>query len=177
MAILRRAGNRQVQFSGLTTGNFTIEKGSWGPENWTKGAACSGKPYLFEEILHGTSRAAGMTEREIKILNASNFRMAEEICSTCPVIEQCYKFASEEDLEFTYRAGLLPASYNPRTSGKPKNYPKSDSHLFKVQETCVKGHDEWVVESDGNRRCLPCRREKSRRHKAKKRAEAAKMGA
>lgn len=111
-------------------------------QEWRQYAACSGKPQYFD--LPEFVSIDNEPERKAKM--ALQFDEAEKICSTCPVIKECYDSATKEDLENTYRAGLLPANFKARPQGRPK----------KVYDKCQRGHDNWKVIKAG-RECGTCR--------------------
>lgn len=128
--------------------------------HWQTSAECTDKSYLFQIIEPGSLQASGLNGREIKLMNDSNFRVAEKICGRCPVIQQCYQNALPEDLAFTYRAGLLPTAYNDKSRGRP-----STDWSAKV---CDRGHvGDWVKRDAGSNhyRCRQCKLENDKRYR------------
>lgn len=94
---------------------------------WQEDAACRFMPYtMFEVASHTDAIAEGMDTVEIKELNATNFSAAKKVCDKCPVQTECLESATEGDLNWTMRAGRMPARLNLTAVGRPaKGSPES----------------------------------------------------
>lgn len=114
---------------------------------WRLDAACIGKSHLFEP-----RDGKGDEDREeIRKENLANFKLAEKICNSCSVFDRCKATATPEDLEFTFRAGMIPLSVSVVSRGRPR------------RAVCKRGHEgEYVIYKDGRKHCKGCKRELAR---------------
>lgn len=104
--------------------------------HWSDGAACSdADPELFTIIERGSKRAARMTDLERLDLNKENHEDAKSYCDRCPVLDACLANASQDDLEWTVRAGRSPLMFTGLTPGRPVR--RSETYRSNI---CGQGH-------------------------------------
>lgn len=119
---------------------------------WQDDAACAFQPpTLFEVAFEGDPVAEGLAVNEIKDLNAANLEAAKKICDSCPVRHLCYSNSSEDDFQFTMRAGIMPLRYNETPQGRPRK----DAEPAPKVDACKRGHEDWTTKN-GRRRCRTC---------------------
>jgi len=139
-------------------------------ELWQGKAMCTGKSQMFDILK--TEGKPYSEQKKIKAENTENFRKAEILCSYCPVIEQCYQTATEDDLAYTYRAGLVPTNFNPAVRGRPVK-PFEPAKDLSGKE-CSKGHvGFYAYRTREGRRvpiCMECKRINDRRNWAEREA-------
>ena len=121
-------------------------------ENWKDEAACDGKPTYFFEL-----------SDELNIVsNAQQELIARglKICTSCPVKAACLADSSPSDRHWTTRGGQPPEGLFPYTTMPPLKGEKLARRGFKstrkVKSKCKRGHENWQIRKDGNRRCLDC---------------------
>lgn len=133
---------------------------------WQQEAACQGADvnlFILVDLDHPEGLLRDVNAR--KALTVSNFEKAGELCDGCPVRAACLESASEEDLEWTFRAGLYPKRFSAVKAGRPRGDAREgETGKFKG----CKAHDNKG--SDG--RCLTCKTESRRKWRA---ANAARM--
>lgn len=137
-----------------------MEKPDTHDSEWQAQAACVDKSYLFDLLELKTPQTQGMSGREVKMMNGSNFRVAEKICGRCPVIEECFRSADEWDLNWTYRAGLLPNMFNPRSAGRPRKTPVPPPPPPREDDGvryCKMGHNDWFEYANQGKLRRTCR--------------------
>lgn len=122
--------------------------GSHGEDNnWEEEAECrnhDSKLFILSE------------NPEDKEVNRARFEEAEVICSTCPVITQCWQAATGIDKRVTMRGGAWPTLYSEPEVIRPKR-----TH-------CAHGHDISDPSSkDSKGRCHQCARERVRAYRAR----------
>ena len=123
--------------------------GKSGSSGWVMLAACRGSDNrLFE-----------LTDEDSKITNKRRFLMGERICATCPVINQCWSGADDDDKLWTMRGGAWPEAYeNPPALREP----------VKALE-CKNGHDTSSPDARlSNGTCRACHKESKKRSEAKR---------
>lgn len=124
-------------------------------DHWAEDAKCSGmEPAIFTYTEKDDPIAKGMSYRERTEFNMANFELAEEVCIECPVFFQCRDAATEEDRQWTVRAGEQPLRF------------KEEAEALKAPKArvCQRGH---VVEDGG--RCKACKYAALQRARARKR--------
>lgn len=111
---------------------------------WQEDAACRFLPWSMFEIASRDSKISeGMTEKEIKDLNATNFKAADKACGKCPVIADCYSSTEDGDHLYTFRAGIVPLNFNPTPQGRPSGATTGGGSL-QLGRDCKKcSNDDW----------------------------------
>jgi hypothetical protein len=119
---------------------------------WQEQANCKGKAFeLFEYQEKDSPLAKGMSYRERLEFNDANFELAAEICIECPVFLQCGENATEEDRQWTVRAGEAPLRFADEKEGLGSP----------AARVCQAGH----FLPDGGR-CKMCKKEANRKRLA-----------
>lgn len=119
-------------------------------EDWKDEASCNGlPPHLFE--LQGFEEIERGEQEE-------TIAKGLKVCSGCPVRAACKSDSTPLDRYWTTRGGQppeglfldskMPGRYD--TSAPPRKTPK---------KLCKHGHSDWATGKDGQRRCIPCRRQ------------------
>lgn len=100
-----------------------------------------------------------------RALNKSNFEKAEIICSTCPVITECWQAATYVDKLVTMRGGAWPEEY--RAPGVKHKYPQGRKETGKRRKlVCRGGHDTSDPASrNASGQCRQCKREQEKLRK------------
>lgn len=119
--------------------------------SWTDDASCVGHdPELW-------SLSDDLRDRDA---NKKRFETAEIICSTCPVFSECWEAATEEDKQWTMRAGAWPTEWSDAPAGRPRSGRCQRGHdtsdpasrrkdgsciacimYYRTRKTCDEGHD------------------------------------
>ena len=90
------------------------------PDAWQDRAACAGTdPTIFEIIDDDHAAGVGLLVNDRIKLTNENFAKAEEICLSCPVMDECWEDADTEDRQWVYRAGRYPSRFSGKTRGRP----------------------------------------------------------
>ncbi|HEY6018343.1 MAG TPA: WhiB family transcriptional regulator [Candidatus Paceibacterota bacterium] len=114
-----------------------------GGGSWEEDAACRE---------HDSSLWLLSEDPDDKASNKSGFEQAEIVCSQCPVITQCWQYATDMDKRVTMRGGAWPTDYR-----EPDPEPV---------QVCRSGHDLTVSGAkNAQGRCAQCGRERSRRYR------------
>jgi hypothetical protein len=125
-------------------------------EEWKDDAACKDLPIqLFE--LGDVDGAEGKTSDYQHQLIASGLR----VCVACPVRQACKVNSSELDRYWTTRGGQPPEglftdSKMPEHAASGRLKRDGFKSFRAPKEKCKRGHENWAIKSDGNRRCLDC---------------------
>lgn len=124
-------------------------------EEWRDEANCSGLPIQLFEL----NQEVSTEERHVLIAEGL------KVCVGCPVRAACKSNSSEEDRYWTIRGGqppegLFPDSKMPKlTLTKiPMGHKKDEGPERELKEKCNYGHDDWVIDGSGKRRCSTCRK-------------------
>lgn len=127
---------------------------------WQDDAACAFQPpSMFEVATPGDLIADGGDVNEVHDLNEANLLAAQKVCNTCPVWDQCYTSAEEEDFRFTMRAGIMPTAHNMTSHGRPRK---------DLEAPCPNGHVDWKQRPSGDWYCRPCKAEYNKAQNAKR---------
>lgn len=121
-------------------------------KTWQDQALCRGLPTELFELQD--QDPAGEESHE---LIAQGLR----VCSSCPVRAACLGDASEVDRYWTTRGGQPPEGLfedaeMPRI--KPPSKPIRVHGIRPVKKLCKRGHEDWMSDGRGKRRCRTCRR-------------------
>jgi hypothetical protein len=140
--------------------------GSVSYEEWRDEAACKGMDTELFELDEDLQREESQQEL---------IAWGLQICSGCPVRAACKADSDQLDRYWTTRGGQPPEglfedAVLPVVSFR-KRKPASKS-----SGTCSKGHNEWVPNGAGRRRCLACERERAGKREPVVRGTKCKQG-
>ena len=96
------------------------------------------------ELAHGA--CVGHPEPDIWFGGELEDEVAKSICGTCPVAALC--------LEWAERSGQQSGIWGGKRLGRTSRRGPAP------RETCARGHKDWTVYSNGDRRCRTCKRER-----------------
>lgn len=123
---------------------------------WTDDASCNSlSPKLFELADEAD------TDEQHELI-AQGLR----VCVGCPVRAACLADSNEEDRYWSTRGGqppggLFEGAKKPKITlyRLPGGYKSGEGPTVQLQAKCNKGHEDYVIEASGIRRCATCRRE------------------
>lgn len=109
-----------------------------------------------------------MSDQERIDLNRDNHEDAKSYCDRCPVLNDCLSNATEDDLEWTVRAGRSPLLFTGRTAGRPV----SRREIYGTG-ICTQGHAREI-----GKKCKRCEydRQVERRKRERENREAYNAG-
>ena len=118
------------------------------PEVWQDLAACNNvAPVIFEIIDEDHPSGVGLSHNEKVALTNDNFEVAEELCLNCPVMDACWADATQDDREWSYRAGRYPSRFTGKMRGRPKG---SHAPGYVTEKRCNRGHVRLATEPKCN---------------------------
>jgi len=98
-----------------------------------------------------------------------------KVCADCPVRQSCLSDSNVEDRYWSTRGGQPPEGLFPDGDmPKVKHVPiKGFTIKRSAQLTCKRGHDDWMTDGRGKRRCRTCRKAENQTGWKKRKAKAA----
>lgn len=118
--------------------------------------------------------SANCRESDPEIFFSNDWRhraRAKTLCDTCPVVDDCLKFATENRIDIGIWGGTHP---NERLTGKRRRSKQLNISNVIVPDECRNKHNlrnlKNVGVAQGRWRCLVCHRENVRRHSERKKA-------
>lgn len=127
---------------------------------WQDEAACKdADPKLFMFLEGQSQDSIGLNHDERIRINYENHEDAKSYCDRCPVLLQCRESATEDDLDWTVRAGMSPRAFSGRPVGRPSN---------RDRDVCANGHRKVA-----GQHCMKCRSEQAERYRDRQRANRA----
>lgn len=124
-------------------------------EEWRDDASCNGLP-----IEHFVLADGAVTDEHHELI-AEGLK----VCSGCPVRAACKTNSNEEDRYWSIRGGQPPEGLFPEVkipkftlTKIPMGHKKGEGPERKLKEKCNYGHDDWVIDGSGKRRCQTCRK-------------------
>lgn len=136
-------------------------------EEWKDEASCKGvDPQLFE--LQDPDEISEDDQHEL-------IAWGLKICVDCPVRQSCLINSNEEDRHWSTRGGQPPEGLFPDAKMPKINLAKArrggfEPGLRTPREKCKHGHNEWMTDARGKRRCVPCRKAQTAKDWEKRKA-------
>lgn len=120
---------------------------------WHSQAACSGmNPSGF--MLRDMDSMVVGNSNDLWKLNDERVKAAQTVCHSCPVRQECFDDANEEDLNWTVRGGQRPRALTvPR--GRPKKGAPENLHS-RNEKPCTRGHKGMWRYSRSKWTCKGC---------------------
>lgn len=102
-------------------------------------------------------------DKDVAAANRDKLAEAEAICKSCLVSKECGESATNEDLQWTIRAGKTLSSI--RSKGRPRTAVRREKEETPAEvrhregRPCLRGHvNEWTRDARGFYRCMECDR-------------------